>query len=65
MTGVQESLFDNPGFQFVADMVRRVKDRFEQLRIAREDVAFVVAERLLKWRSPRCDAECVRSTGCS
>ncbi len=48
MTGVQESLFDNPRFQFVADTVRRVKDRFEQLRIAREDVAFVVAERLLK-----------------
>lgn len=48
MAGVQESLFDNPRFQFVADTVRRVKDRFEQLRIAREDVAFVVAERLLK-----------------
>ena len=48
ITGVQESLFDNPSFQFVADMLRRVKDRFEQLRIAREDVAFVVAERLLK-----------------
>ena len=25
-----------------------VKDRFEQVRIARDDVAFVVAERLLK-----------------
>jgi len=25
-----------------------VKDRFEQVRIAREDVAYVVAERLLK-----------------
>jgi len=48
ITGVQESLFDNPRFQFVADTVRRVKDRFEQLRIDREDVAFVVAERLLK-----------------
>ena len=46
--GVQETLFDNPRFQFVADTVRRVKDRFEQVRIAREDVAFVVAERLLK-----------------
>jgi hypothetical protein len=45
---VQESLFDNPRFQFVADTVRRVKDRFEQLRIDREDVAFVVAERRLK-----------------
>lgn len=46
--GVQESLFDNPRFQFVADTMRRVRDRFEQLRIVREDVAFVVAERLLR-----------------
>ncbi|RJF76300.1 DUF6079 family protein [Rhodopseudomonas palustris] len=46
--GVQESLFDNPRFQFVADTLRRVKDRFEQVRIARDDVAFVVAERILK-----------------
>jgi len=48
ISGVQESLFDNPRFQFVADTLRRVKDRFEQVRIAREDVAYVVAERLLK-----------------
>lgn len=48
VAGIQESLFDSPRFQFVADAVRRVKDRFEQVRIAREDVAFVVAERLLK-----------------
>ncbi len=48
MAGVQESLFDNPRFQFVAETMRRVKDRFEQVRIAREDVAFVVSERLLK-----------------
>lgn len=48
MAGLQESLFDNPRFQFVSDSVRRVKDRFEQLRIAREDVAYVVSERLLK-----------------
>ena len=33
---------------FVADTLRRVKDRFEQVRIARDDVAFVVAERILK-----------------
>jgi hypothetical protein len=46
--GLQESLFDNPRFQFIADTLRRVKDRFEQARIARDDVAFVVAERLLK-----------------
>ena len=48
MSGVQESLFDNPRFQFVAETLRRVKDRFEQVRIAREDVAYVVSERLLK-----------------
>ena len=48
VSGVQESLFDSPRFQFVADSIRRVKDRFEQVRIAREDVAYVVAERLLK-----------------
>ncbi len=48
MSGVQETLFDNPRFQFVADTLRRVKDRFEQVRIAREDVAYVVSERLLK-----------------
>jgi Family of unknown function (DUF6079) len=48
IAGVQESLFDNPRFQFVADTLRRVKDRFEQVSIARDDVAFVVAERILK-----------------
>ena len=48
IAGVQESLFDNPRFQFVADTLKRVKDRFEQVRIARDDVAYVVAERLLK-----------------
>lgn len=48
IAGVQESLFDSPRFQFVAESLRRVKDRFEQVRIAREDVAYVVANRLLK-----------------
>jgi len=48
IAGVQESLFDNPRFQFVADTLKRVKDRFEQVRIVRDDVAYVVAERLLK-----------------
>jgi hypothetical protein len=48
MAGVQESLFESPRFQFAADSLRRVKDRFEQLRIAREDVAYVVSERLLR-----------------
>lgn len=47
IVGLQESLFDNPKFQFVAESLRRVKDRFEQLRIVRQDVAYVVSERLL------------------
>ena len=46
--GVQEAIFDSPRFSFVADSIRRVKDRFEQVLIARDDVKFVVAERLLK-----------------
>ena len=32
----------------MAETLRRVKDRFEQVRIAREDVAYVVSQRLLK-----------------
>ncbi|MBN1944774.1 MAG: hypothetical protein JW797_03815 [Bradymonadales bacterium] len=48
IAGVQESLFDSPHFQFVAEPLRRVKDRFEQVHIAREDVAYVVSQRLLK-----------------
>lgn len=47
VAGLQESLFDNPNFQFVAESLRRVKDRFEQVRIVRQDVAYVVSERLL------------------
>lgn len=48
MAGVQEAIFDSQRFSFVADSVRRVKDRFEQVSIARNDVKFVVAERLLQ-----------------
>ncbi len=47
IAGVQESLFDNPRFQFAADSIRRVRDRYQQVRIVREDVAFVVSRRLL------------------
>ncbi len=48
MAGVQEAIFDSPRFAFVADQLRRVKDRFEQILIVRKDVKFVVSERLLK-----------------
>ena len=48
ITGVQEMLFDSPSFQFVAEQLRRVRERFEQVSIVREDIAYVVSERLLK-----------------
>ena len=48
MAGVQEAIFDSPRFSFVANSVRRVQDRFQQVLIAHKDVKFVVAERLLK-----------------
>ncbi|MBI2911125.1 MAG: hypothetical protein HYY05_03215 [Chloroflexi bacterium] len=48
VAGLQETLFDSPRFAFVAQSLRRVRDRFEQVRIAREDIAYVVAHRLLR-----------------
>lgn len=48
VAGVQEAIFDSTRFQHVADSLRRVKDRFAQVMLARQDVSFVVAERLLK-----------------
>jgi len=48
VAGVQEAIFDSPRFAFVADTLRRVKDRFEQLLIVRNDVKYVVTHRLLK-----------------
>ncbi len=46
--GIQEALFDNPRFSFANESIRRVKDRFEQVRIVREDIEYVISERLLK-----------------
>ena len=48
IAGIQEAIFDSPKFIFVQDSLRRVKDRFEQVRIARKDLKYVVANRLLK-----------------
>ena len=48
MAGVQEAIFDSGRFQFAAESLGRVKDRFEQVHIATSDVKFVVANRLLK-----------------
>ena len=48
VAGVQEAVFDSHRFAHVADSLRRVQDRFEQVPIARTDVKHVVAERLLR-----------------
>ncbi len=46
--GLQESLFDNPAWAHQADVIKRVRDRYEQVRIMREDVETVVSKRLLQ-----------------
>jgi len=48
MFGVQELLYRSPEFQFQAEMLNRVEDRYDDLIITKEDVSFVVKERLLK-----------------
>ena len=47
VSGIQEALFDNPTFAFVGDSIKRVKSRFDQASIIREDIAYVVSHRLL------------------
>lgn len=56
IAGIQEAIFDSPRFAFVSDSIRRVKDRFEQVSIARSDVKFVVAQRLLR-KTPEQQAQ--------
>ncbi len=46
LAGVQEAIFDSRRFSQAADNLRRVKDRFGQILIARKDVKYIVAERL-------------------
>jgi len=48
VAGVQEAIFDSGRFAHVADSLGRVKDRFQQVKIATTDVKYVVANRLLK-----------------
>jgi hypothetical protein len=48
LAGVQEAIFDSARFAHVADSLGRVKDRFQQVKIATTDVKFVVANRLLQ-----------------
>jgi hypothetical protein len=48
MFGIQELLYRSPEFQFQAEMLNKIEDRYQDLIITKEDVAFVVKERLLK-----------------
>lgn len=48
MFGVQELLYRSPEFQFQADMLNKIEDRYSDLVITKEDVSYVVKERLLK-----------------
>ena len=40
VAGVQEAIFESGRFAHVADSIRRVKDRFQQVRIASTDVKY-------------------------
>ena len=48
MFGVQELLYRSSEFRFQADMLNKIEDRYADLTITKEDVSFVVKERLLK-----------------
>lgn len=51
ITGMQESLFDNPEFKFINNTINRIKDRTEIVTIDKTDIKYVVTERLLKKKS--------------
>ncbi|MDR2728378.1 MAG: DUF6079 family protein, partial [Chitinispirillales bacterium] len=48
MAGVQEAIFDSSLFSFMGNDVRRVRERFETISIVKEDIKYVVTQRLLK-----------------
>ena len=46
--GVQEMIYHSPEFQFAAAMLQKVNDRYKDIIITKDDVAFIVKNRLLK-----------------
>ncbi len=46
--GVQELVYHAPEFQFAAAMLQKVKDRYREIQITKDDVSFVVKKRLLR-----------------
>ena len=47
IAGLQATLFENPVFQHAAETLRKVKDRFEQFTITKDDLDYVISKRLL------------------
>lgn len=48
MFGVQEMIYHSPEFQFAAETLQKVNDRYKDIQITKDDVAFIVKNRLLK-----------------
>lgn len=46
--GVQEQIYNAPEFQFAAEMLQKVNDRYIDITITKQDVQYVVQHRLLK-----------------
>jgi hypothetical protein len=46
--GVQEMIYHSPDFQFAAEMLQKVNDRYKDILITKEDVAYIVKNRLLR-----------------
>lgn len=46
--GVQEMIYQSPEFQFAAEMLQKVADRYKDIQITKDDVSFIVKNRLLK-----------------
>ena len=51
ISGVQKALFDNSAFRQVSSSLLKMKDRFKQVLIRSEDIAFVAQRRVLR-KSP-------------
>lgn len=48
IVGMQESVFDSPYFKFASDILNKIKDRTQIVSIKKDDIKYVVSERLLK-----------------
>lgn len=48
MFGVQEMIYHSAEFQFAAEMLSKVHDRYKDILITKDDVSYIVKNRLLK-----------------